>query len=215
MRLYGYWRSSAAYRCRIALGLKGLSYEFTSVHLRKDGGQQKLPDFLALNPQGLVPALENGPQVLTQSLAIIEWLEEMYPAPSLLPADPGERAQVRAFSQAIACDIHPLQNLRVLEYLKNELGCQQADADSWCRKWIYEGLQACEALLARASSSHLFCFGESASLADICLAPQIYSARRFGVDLASMERILKLEQTYQNQPAFAAAHPDLQPDKDA
>lgn len=215
MRLFGYWRSSAAYRCRIALALKGLDYDFTSVHLRRGGGEQKLPEYLALNPQGLVPVLVDGPQVLTQSLSIIEWLEEMYPKPALLPSNAGQRAQVRAFAQAIACDIHPLQNLRVLEYLKSELGCQQSDADAWCRKWIGEGLQACEALLARASGNHRFCFGESASLADVCLAPQIYSAKRFGVDLEPMQRIQELERTYQGEPAFAAAHPDVQPDRDA
>ena len=215
MRLFGYWRSSAAYRCRIALALKGLDYDFTSVHLRRGGGEQKLPEYLALNPQGLVPVLVDGPQVLTQSLSIIEWLEEMYPKPALLPSNAGQRAQVRAFAQAIACDIHPLQNLRVLEYLKSELGCKQTDADAWCRKWIAEGLQACETLLNRTSEIHRFCFGESASLADVCLAPQIYSARRFGVDLEPLRRIQELEQAYQGEPAFAAAHPDAQPDKEA
>lgn len=215
IHLYGYWRSSAAYRCRIALRLKGLDYEFTSVHLRRGGGEQKLPEYLALNPQGLVPALVDGQQVLTQSLAIIEWLEEVHPDPSLLPVNPGQRAQVRAFAQAIACDIHPLQNLRVLEYLKNELGCKQTDADAWCRKWIAEGLQGCEALLSRTPGNHRFCFGESPSLADVCLAPQIYSARRFGVDLEPLRRIEELERTYHGEPAFAAAHPDVQPDKDA
>lgn len=215
MHLYGYWRSSASYRCRIALALKGLDYDFTSVHLRRGGGEQKLPDFLSLNPQGLVPALVDGPKVLTQSLAIIEWLEEMHPTPALLPADPEQRARVRAFALAIACDIHPLQNLRVLGYLKSELGCQQADADAWCHKWISEGLLACEALLARGSGNSRFCFGDSASLADICLAPQIYSARRFGVDLTMMSRIQDLEHIYEAEPAFAAAHPDVQPDKDA
>lgn len=215
MHLFGYWRSSAAYRCRIALALKGLNYDFTSVHLRRGGGEQRLPDFLTLNPQGLVPALVEESKVLTQSLAIIEWLDETHPTPALLPVEPDARAQVRAFALAIACDIHPLQNLRVLEYLKTELGCEQADADAWCRKWISEGLLACEALLSRDSGGHRFCFGESPSLADICLAPQIYSARRFGVDLTMMGRIRDLEQVYEAEPAFASAHPDVQPDKDA
>lgn len=215
MRLFGYWRSSAAYRCRIALALKGLEYEFSSVHLRKNGGEQKLPDFLAINPQGLVPALVVGSQTLTQSVAIIEWLEETYPDPPLLPETADDRAQVRAVALAIACDIHPLQNLRVLEYLKYELGCNQAATDSWCRNWISGGLAACNEMISRVEGTHRYAFGDTPSLADICLAPQIYSARRFGVDLAPFERILALEHTYAADPAFMDAHPDVQPDRDA
>lgn len=214
MHLHGYWRSSAAYRCRIALALKGIAYDFTSVHLRRNGGEQKLPAYLALNPQGLVPALTVGDDTIVQSLAIIEWLDETYPEPRLLPTDALQRAKVRAFSQVIACDIHPLQNLRVLEYLKGELRCDQAAADQWCIKWISDGLSACEKLLADQPGGHAYCFGKQPGLADICLAPQLYSARRFGVDLSPLPRLLALEQTYQLNAAFQSAHPDVQPDKD-
>jgi maleylacetoacetate isomerase len=214
MRFYGYWRSSAAYRCRIALGLKGVDYEFRSVHLRRNGGEQKQPDYLALNPQGLVPALATDQGVISQSLAIIEWLDETVPEPPLMPSSPFDRAQVRAFAQIIACDIHPLQNLRVLEYLKSELACDQSAADAWCRKWIEDGLSACESLLARQKSPETYCFGTEPGLADICLAPQLYSARRFGADLKRMGRLAELERAYSAHPAFVAAHPDAQPDKD-
>lgn len=215
MHLYGYWRSSAAYRCRIALAIKGLSYDFTSVHLRKNGGEQKLPEFLGLNPQALVPALVVDDAVLTQSMAIIEWLDETAPGPALMPTDPLARAKVRAFAQSIACEIHPLQNLRVLKYIKAELGADQTAVDAWCRKWIGGGLAACESLLATQPDGQRYCFGDEASLADICLAPQIYSARRFGVDISDLQRILELERIYAEDPAFVAAHPDAQPDKDA
>ena len=152
MIFHGYFRSSSAYRCRIAFGLKGIAPEFVPVHLRKGGGQQKTPAYRALNPQALVPTLEDGAFRLSQSLAIIEWLDETQPGPRLLPTDPNLRAQVRAFAQVIACDIHPLQNLRVLDHLKAAFGADQAALDAWCGRWITEGLTACEALPAFAAA---------------------------------------------------------------
>lgn len=214
MRFHGYFRSSAAYRCRIAFNLKGVSPDFVSVHLRRGGGEQNTDAYRALNPQGLVPALEVGGQVLTQSLAIIEWLDETVPEPPLLPSDKDARARVRAFAQMIACDIHPLQNLRVLQYLRAPLGHDQAALDAWCRHWIGEGLAACEAVLARETHSGDFCFADAPGLADICLVPQIFSAARFGVDLAGMPRLRAIEAACQALGAFAAAHPDVQPDSE-
>ncbi|MBD3785350.1 MAG: maleylacetoacetate isomerase [Sphingomonadales bacterium] len=214
MRFHGYFRSSSAYRCRIAFNLKGTPTDFVSVHLRKDGGQQKTPAYRALNPQALVPALEEGDFRLTQSLAIIEWLDETQPGPKLLPADANLRAQVRAFAQVIACDVHPLQNLRVLDCLKAEFGADQAALDAWCGRWITEGLAACEALLA-ARLATPFCFGEAPGLADICLIPQVFSAARFGVSLADMPRLRAIAETCNALPAFAAAHPKNQPDWEA
>ncbi|WP_198666088.1 maleylacetoacetate isomerase [Tropicimonas sp. IMCC34043] len=213
IRFHGYFRSSSAYRCRIAFNLKGIPYDFVSVHLRKDGGQQKTPAYRALNPQALVPALEDGDFCLTQSLAIIEWLDETQPGPRLLPDDANLRAEVRAFAQAIACDVHPLQNLRVLDYLKAEFGADQAALDAWCGRWITDGLAACEALLARRDASS-FCFGETPTLADICLVPQVFSATRFGVDLAAMPRVRAVAAACEALPAFADANPKNQPDSE-
>ncbi|MEJ8572029.1 maleylacetoacetate isomerase [Microbaculum marinum] len=212
MTCYGYFRSSAAYRCRIAFNLKGVSPEFAPVHLRR--GEQTQRDFKALNPQGLVPAVTSGDLVLTQSLAIIEWLDETQGGRSLLPADPGLRAQVRAFAQVIACDIHPLQNLRVLTYLKTELGHDQAAADAWCRHWIGEGLAACEEIVEREPDRGRFCFGDEPGLADICLVPQMFSGERFGVDLSAMPRLREIRAACDKLPAFADAHPARQPDYD-
>jgi len=212
MRFHGYFRSSSAYRCRIAFNLKGLEYDFISVHLRKGGGQQKLQPYKALNPQGLVPTLEKDGVLFTQSLAIIEWLDEAYPEPKLLPADIDQKAHIRAFAQAIACDIHPLQNLRVLEYLRERLGQDQAALDAWCRHWITEGLAACESLLQNSAGK--FCFGETPTLADICLVPQVFSAERFGVDLSAMPRLLEITENCNSLPAFSDAHPSKQPDSE-
>lgn len=172
-----------------------------------------MPAYRQLNPQALVPALEYQGVVLTQSLAIIEWLDEVYPEPAFLPTDPLSRAHARAFAQIIACDIHPLQNLRVLDYLKADLGQPQTVLDAWCRRWISEGLAACEALLARAPDS-TFAFGETPGLADICLAPQMFSADRFGVDLSAMPRLRAVRQACEALPAFANAHPARQPDSE-
>lgn len=211
MRYYGYFRSSAAYRCRIALNLKGLHPDLAFVHLRK--GEQKANDYLERNPQGLVPALEtDSGTVLTQSLAIIEWLDETFPAHPLLPKDADTRAEARAFAQIIACDIHPLQNLRVLNYLRDEYGQDQAGLDRWCRRWVGEGLAACEAILARRGTRTRFCFGDEPGIADICLVPQAFSADRFGVDLAAMPRLRAIRAACEALPAFADAHPSRQPD---
>jgi maleylacetoacetate isomerase len=215
IRFHGYFRSSAAYRCRIAFNLKGVDTDFHSVHLRRGGGEQKQPAYLALNPQALVPTLEADGLVLSQSLAIIEWLDETHPQPPLLPGDPGLRARVRAFAQVIASDIHPLQNLRVLEYLKNDLGQDQATADAWCRHWIGGGLAACEALLAGLDHGGPFCFGDTPGLADLCLVPQLFNARRFQVDLSAMPRLRAVDDACAALPAFAEAHPSKQPDAEA
>ncbi|MFC0009870.1 maleylacetoacetate isomerase [Devosia nitrariae] len=216
MLFHGYFRSSAAYRCRIAFNLKGVSTDFVSVHLWRGGGEQKSEAYQALNPQALVPALETDDGlVLTQSMAIIEWLDETHPEPAFLPEQAGERALVRGFAQAIACDIHPLQNLRVLDYLKGELGHDQAAADAWCRRWIGDGLAACERLLERGGANGRFAFGDTPGLADICLIPQMFSADRFGVDLAAMPRLRAVREACKALPAFADAHPARQPDSEA
>ncbi|PTV97344.1 maleylacetoacetate isomerase [Rhodobacter aestuarii] len=213
IKVHGYFRSSSAYRLRIALNLKGVKTDFTSVHLRKDGGQQKTPAFRALNPQALVPVVQEGDFRLTQSLAIIEWLDETQPGPKLMPEDPNLRAQVRAFAQVIACDVHPLQNLRVLDYLKANFEADQAALDAWCGRWIRDGLAACEALLEQGPE-HPFCFGDHPSLADICLVPQVFSAARFGVDIADLQRINRISSACEALPAFAQAHPKNQPDRE-
>jgi maleylpyruvate isomerase len=210
MRFYGYFRSSAAYRCRIAFNLKGFAPEFVPIHLRK--GDQRAPDFLALNPQGLVPALDIGGRVLTQSLAIIEWLDETRPEPPLLPRDPLARAEIRAFALAIAADIHPLNNLRVLKYLKDPLGHEQGAIDAWYRHWVEEGLKACERLVLKDGRRGSYCFGAAPTLADICLVPQIANGRRFNADLSACPTLLEIEAHCAQHPAFAAAAPEKQPD---
>lgn len=210
MRFFGYFRSSSAYRCRIAFNLKGVQPDAASVNLRE--GAQKQDAFRALNPQGLVPALDTGDAVLTQSLAIIEWLDETHPEPALLPADAIGRAQVRAFAQIIACEIHPLQNLRVLNYIKANHGQDQAGADAWCQHWIGEGLAACEAIATAQSHGGHFTFGDSPGLADICLVPQMFSADRFGLDTTPFARLREIRAACDALPAFAEAHPGKQPD---
>jgi maleylpyruvate isomerase len=208
MKLHGYFRSSASYRVRIALNLKGVSAEHLPHHLRK--GEQRAPAFLALNPQGLVPALEDGKGgVLTQSLAIIEWLDETHPAPPLLPKDPLRRAKVRAFAQALACDTHPVQNLKVLARLR-ELGVGEDKVTAWAGWANREGLSACEKLIANEPGP--FCFGDQPSLADLCLVPQLANARRFGVDVNAFPRLLQAEAAAKAMKAFADAAPDNQPD---
>jgi maleylpyruvate isomerase len=206
--LHGFFRSGAAWRVRIALNLKLLPVEKVAYHLRR--GEQKSGDYLRLNPQGLVPALElEDGTVLTQSLAIIEWLDENWPDPPLLPADSLARARVRAFALAIACDIHPIQNLGVLMKLRG-LGHTEAEANAWARDIITDGLTACEKLAPAHSGA--FLFGDTPSLADICLVPQIANARRFGVDLAGLPRLLAVEAACAALPAFADAEPSKQPD---
>ena len=207
MKLHGYFRSSASYRVRIALNLKGLGAEHLPHHLRK--GEQREPSYLAINPQGLVPTLQDGDAVITQSLAIIEWLDETHPAPPLLPKDPLRRAHVRAFAQVLACDTHPVQNLKVLARLR-ELGLPEEQVTGWAAWANREGLIACETLIANEPGP--FCFGDAPGIADLCLVPQLANARRFGVDLAAFPRLLKAEQAAKNLKAFADAAPERQPD---
>ena len=207
MKLHGYFRSSASYRVRIALNLKGLSAEHLAHHLRK--GEQCAPAYLAINPQGLVPTLEDEDTVLTQSLAIIEWLDEIHPAPPLLPKDPLRRAKVRAFALVVACDTHPVQNLKVLARLR-QLGMPEQQVTAWAAWANREGLTACEKLIAGEAGP--FCFGDQPTIADLCLVPQLANARRFGVDLAAFPRLLKAEAAARNVKAFADAAPDRQPD---
>ena len=210
LKLYSYFRSSAAYRCRIALNLKQLGHETAYVHLLTDKGQHNTPAYRSVNPQGLVPTLEHDGQVITQSLAIIEYLDESHPEPPLLPRDPLLRARVRAFALAIACDIHPIANLRVLNYLKGPLQQHQAAVDTWYRHWVGIGLAGCEALLPAGASR--FCFGDRPSLADVCLIPQMYNARRFDCDLSAMPRLIAIDAAARVLPAFAGAAPEAQPD---
>src|SRR6516164_2121433 len=208
MKLHGYFRSSASYRVRIALNLKGLRVDHLPHHLRK--GEQCAPAYVAINPQGLVPALENDAgAILTQSLAIIEWLDETHPNPPLLPKDALQRAKVRAFALAIACDTHPVQNLKVLARLR-ELGLSEDKVTGWAGWANREGLAACEKLIAREGGP--FCFGAAPTMADLCLVPQLANARRFGVDVAAFPRLLAAETAAKALAAFADAAPDKQPD---
>lgn len=208
MRLHGYFRSSASWRVRIALHLKGISVDQVSHHLRR--GEQRAPDYLALNPQGLVPALElpDG-SILTQSLAIIEWLNDVYPRPPLLPEHPAQRARVRAFAQVIAADTHPVQNLKVLNALR-QLGHDEATVERWAADANIAGLETCEVLLAGQSGP--YCFGALPTLADICLVPQLGNVRRFGVDVRRFPRLLEREAACLALDAFVASAPDRQPD---
>ena len=208
MILRGYWRSSAAYRVRIALHWKGLAFESRPVDLRV--GAQYEAAYLGLNPQGLVPCLEDGPAALTQSLAIIEYLEETYPGPPLLPADPVGRAKVRAASLAVACDIHPINNLRVLNYLRDELGQPPPAVNAWVRHWIAEGFKALEA----SAGEGPYLFGPAVTMADLCLVPQLYNARRFEADLSPYPRLIEIEHSLLSLPAFEAARPENQTDAD-
>lgn len=206
LRLHGYWRSGAAYRVRIALHLKGLGFEQTSHDLRT--GEQRRPAFRAINPQALVPALETSDGVIVQSQAIIEWLEERHPAPPLLPAAARDRAVVRAMAAMIACDIHPLNNLRVLQAV-DDLG---ADRNTWAQRWLRDGFDALEILLARHSGS--FAFGDSPGMADCFIVPQVHSAARFGLSPASWPQLARVMASAESHPAFRAAHPSAQPDAD-
>ncbi len=211
MKLFDYFRSSAAYRVRIALNLKGIAPERSFVPLRK--GAQRAEDYLALNPQGLVPALttDDG-DVITQSLAIIEWLEETHPRPPLLPAAANERARVRSLALSIACDIHPLNNLRVLNYLTGTLGVDEAQRDGWYKYWIDLGFEALERRLAAERATGRFCHGDAPTLADVCLVPQVANARRFAVDLAPYPTLLRIDAECAALSAFADAAPARQPD---
>ena len=204
--LFDYYRSSAAYRVRIALNLKGVDYESRPVNLA--GGEQKTDDYRALNPQGLVPMLEIDGHRLTQSLAIMVYLDQAYPEPPLVPRDPADGAHVRAMALAIACDIHPLNNLRVLKYLKGELGHSQGEVDRWYAHWISEGLRPLEAMAAPRAGA--FLFGDSPTIADVCLVPQLYNARRFNVPLDDYPALLRADANATKLDAFAMAHPDKQ-----
>ena len=207
--LYGYFRSSAAYRVRIALNLKGLAYAQAPVSLLR--GEQRSADYLALNPQGLVPALLDNGVLLTQSLAICEYLDESYPeSMRLLPDGAVLRAQVRAVAQAIACDIHPLNNLRVLNYLKAELGQSEEVRNGWYRHWIATGFAALEQQLA--TSAGRYCFGDTLTLADVSLLPQVFNAQRFAVDMGGYPLLARIAANLEQVPAFADAHPSRQPD---
>jgi maleylacetoacetate isomerase len=210
MKLHGYSRSSAAFRVRIALNLKKLDYEGVSVHLRR--GDQRNPEFLGVNPQGLVPALEDNGQTLIQSLPIIEYLDETYPEPPLLPRDAVGRARVRALAAIVACDIHPLNNLRVLRYLHRTLGQDEAALAAWYNHWIAEGFGAIEPLLAADSHTGRFCHGDTPGLADVALAPQVVNAERYRLDLAPYPTITRIFEACMKLDAFAAAHPQRQPD---
>ena len=204
MILHDYWRSSASYRVRIALALKGLDYERRPVDLA--AGDHRDEAYRALNPQGFVPMLEADGLRLTQSIAIVAWLEQTHPEPRLLPADPAEAAHVRALALTVACDIHPLNNLRVLKYLVGPLGQEEAAKEAWIARWIGDGFAALEALAAPRAGA--FLFGDAPTLADVCLVPQMYNARRFGVALDDYPTLVRADAGAQAHPAFAAAHPD-------
>lgn len=216
MKLYSYFRSSASYRVRIALNLKGLSCETVPVHLVKDGGQQFVPEYRALNPNALVPALideANGATTaLTQSLAIIEYLDEIHPAPPLLPPNALDKAYVRGIALMIACDIHPLNNLRVLRYLVRELRINEDDKNNWYRHWCEQGLTALEAMLAKDKRVGVFCYGDTPTLADCCLVPQIANAQRFSCDLSAMPTLMRIHDACLALDSFAKAAPANQPD---
>jgi len=210
MRVHGYFRSGASWRLRIALNLKGIAAEQAYVHLRKD--EQFAPSFRALNPEGLVPVLEHDGAVLTQSLAIIEYLEEIHPHPPLLPSTPADRAFVRAIALAIAADIHPLDNLRVLNYLRDELAVDDAGRSRWYAHWIAVGFASLEARLARDPRVGRFCFGDAPTLADVCLVPQMGNAERMHCPLDAYPTLRRVREAALELPAFAAAAPDRQPD---
>ncbi|AXA89927.1 maleylacetoacetate isomerase [Massilia sp. YMA4] len=211
MKLYTYFRSSAAYRVRIALNLKGLAYDAVPVHLLRGGGEQRQPAYRAVHPGGLIPALIDGDVTLTQSLAIIEYLEEMHPVMPLLPQDAAGRARVRALALTIAADTHPLTNLRVLQHLTGPLGLGEDAKMDWYRHWTGAGLATLEALLAQGETGR-FCHGDTPTLADCCLVPQVFNAQRFNIDLAPYPNVARIHATCADIPAFQAAHPSAQPD---
>ncbi|MBP6019128.1 MAG: maleylacetoacetate isomerase [Burkholderiaceae bacterium] len=212
MKLYSYFRSSAAYRVRIALNIKGIDYETVPVHLLKDGGQQLSESYRALNPTALVPTLQEGDWSVGQSLAILEYLEETHPTPALLPTDHRGRARVRAIAQTIACDIHPLNNLRVLKYLKHQIGVDEKTKNEWYAHWTEEGLASVEALLSRSTETGRYCHGDQITFADICLIPQVVNARRFECNLDGMPTIQRIYKACVDQDAFQKAAPLNQPD---
>ena len=212
LRLYSYWRSSAAYRVRIGLNLKGLAYETVPVHLVRDGGEQHGPAFRQINPQGRVPVLEHGRRILRQSVAILEYLDETWPTPALLPSGSRDRQRVRAIAQAVTCDIHPLNNLCVQQYFEHTWHVPQAERDSWMQYWICDGFAAIEAMINDHPATGRYCEGDTPTLADCCLIPQVYNARRFSVDMGAFPTIARIEQACLALPEFDAARPERQPD---
>jgi maleylacetoacetate isomerase len=212
MKLYGFFRSSAAFRVRIALNLKGLDYESAFIHLRRN--DQAQPAYRGLNPQGLVPTLEDGEERLIQSLPIIQYLDETHPLPPLLPSGAADRARVRALACVVACDIHPINNLRVLRYLHGPLGQDEAAIGVWYNHWIAEGFEALESLLAGDRRTGAFCHGDEPGFADIALVPQVVNSERYKLDLAPYPTIARIFQRCMQLEAFAAAHPDRQPDRE-
>lgn len=212
MKLSSYFRSTAAYRVRIALNIKGLDYETLPVHLLRNGGEQRSAEYKRKNPEGLVPALEVDTTVLSQSLAIIEYLEEVYPTPTLLPSDPLERAYARSIAQSIACDIHPLNNLRVLQYLVRDLNATEAQKKSWYLHWIATGFDALEARLAQSHLTGDFCLGDMPSMADLCLVPQVYNAQRFDCPMDGYPTIIRINESCLALESFKMAAPDQQID---
>ncbi|HEX5648425.1 MAG TPA: maleylacetoacetate isomerase [Steroidobacteraceae bacterium] len=217
LTLYTYWRSSAAYRVRIALNVKGLPYESVPKHLLRDGGEQKKPDYLALNPQGLVPALADDGFVIPQSLAICEYLEELHPEPRLLPGSARDRATVRGMALAIACDTHPLNNVPIVAYLRREFGADDVAVQRWVAHWIDRGFAALERWVGSvaggiAADRQRYCHGAQVTLADVCLVPQMFNARRFNVDIGPYPRLVAICRHLEALPAFAAARPEVQPD---
>lgn len=213
IKLYTYWRSSACYRVRIALNLKGLAYESTPVHLAKD--EQHLTEFREVNPQELIPVLRHGGRVLRQSLAIMEYLDEAFPDRPLLPAVARDRQRTRAIAQMVACDIHPLGNLRVMQYLERELGATQQQREAWTRHWISKGFDALEQVLRDSPSTGEFCEGDLPTMADCCLVPQAYNARRVGLELSAFPMIERINRACLALPEFEAARPENQPDAPA
>ena len=212
MKLYTFFRSSASYRVRIALNLKGLTYEQAPIHLRRGGGEQLSASYRAINPQALVPTLEDNGRFLTQSLAILEYLNEKHPNPPLLPQDPADKALVRSMAMVIACEVHPIQNLRVLKHVKSTYELSDGQVNEWAQHWIDLGLSALEEMIAAQPKRGKFCFGDAPTLADICLVPQLGNARRYGCDLAQYPNVLSIEKTCLALSPFADAAPDKQPD---
>jgi maleylpyruvate isomerase len=210
MQLHNFFRSGTSHRLRIALNLKRIGYEYIAVDLRRE--QHLNAAFKALNPQGLVPVLIDNDHTLIQSPAIIEWLEERYPEPPLLPADAYDRARVRALAAIVSCDIHPINNRRILEYLRRQFGCNEASVEEWCRKWITDGFDTLENLLAADTSRRGFCHGDAPTLADVYLVPQVESARRFNADLSAYPNIVAVDRKCSELEAFRLAAPNLQPD---
>ncbi|NMM37272.1 MAG: maleylacetoacetate isomerase [Glaciimonas sp.] len=212
LKLYTYFRSSAAYRVRIALNLKGLSYQSVPVHLLKNGGEQLQDSYRAINPGAMLPSLQDGDATVTQSLAILEYLEEVYPDIALLPGDALGRARVRALALTVACDIHPINNLRVLKYLSGNLQISEKAKADWYRHWVQEGFGIIETHLARDRQTGSFCHGDAPTLADCCLIPQVFNAQRFKVDLSVYPTIKGIHDRCAELPAFISAHPEQQPD---